>query len=143
MKLVVDANILFTSMIKESSTAELLLSDKLNLFAPEFLFDEFTKYEQYILEKTNRSKEDFAQYLNILKEIIEIIPQNIIRPFIEKAEKFSPDPKDSVYIACALAINFKLWSNDKRLKESQEKIEVVTTEELINKVGIIKKEKQN
>ena len=72
MKLVVDANILFASMIKDSLTAELLLSDKLNLFAPEFLFDEFTKYEEYILKKTNRSKEDFAQYLNILKEEIGV-----------------------------------------------------------------------
>lgn len=141
MKLVVDANILFASMIKESLTAELLLSDKLNLFAPEFLFDEFTKYEEYILEKTNRSKEDFAQYLNILKEEIEIIPQNVITPFIEKVEKSSPDPKDTVYLACALSIDSKIWSNDKRLKESQEEIEVITTEELINKVRFIKKEK--
>jgi len=52
LKLVVDANILFAALIKESFTAELLLSDKLNFFAPEFLFDEFGKYENYILEKT-------------------------------------------------------------------------------------------
>ncbi|NVM37895.1 MAG: hypothetical protein HWN81_20045 [Candidatus Lokiarchaeota archaeon] len=139
MKLVVDANNLFASMIKESLTAELLLSDKLNLFAPEFLFDEFTKYEEYILEKTNRSKEDFAQYLNIFKEEIEIIPQNVITLFIEKVEKFTPDPKDTVYLACALAIDSKIWSKDKRLKEGQEEIEVITTEELINKVRFIKK----
>ena len=138
MKLVVDANILFASLIKNSLTAELLLSDKLNLFAPEFLFDEFIKYEVYILEKTNRSKEDFAQYLNILKEEIEIVPQNLITPYIERAEKFSPDPKDTVYLACALAIESKIWSNDKRLKEGQKEIEVITTEELINNVGFIK-----
>jgi predicted nucleic acid-binding protein len=96
--LIIDANILFASIIKDSSTAELLISDKLYLYAPEFLFDEFTKYERYILEKTNRSKEDFDQYLKILKEEIEIIPEKVITPFIEKAEKFSPDPKDTVYL---------------------------------------------
>ena len=85
MKLVVDANVLFASMIKESFTAELLLSDKLSLFAPEFLFDEFKKYEVYILEKTNRSKEDFEQFLDILMEVIEIVPQNILLSII-----FSP-----------------------------------------------------
>ena len=138
MKLVVDANILFASMIKESLTAELILSDKLNLFAPEFLFDEFKKYEEYILEKTNRSKEDFAQYLNILKEEIEIVPQNLITPYIERAEKFSPDPKDTVYLACALTIDSIIWSNDKKLREGQKEIEVITTEELINKVGSVK-----
>ncbi len=135
MKLVVDANILFASLIKNSLTAELLLSDKLNLFAPEFLFDEFIKYEVYILEKTNRSMEDFAQYLNILKEEIEIVPQNLITPYIERAERFSPDPKDTVYLACALAIDSKIWSNDKKLKEGQEEIDIITTGELIIKVG--------
>jgi len=135
---VIDANILFASLIKDSSTAELLLSDKLNLFAPEFLFDEFLKYEQYILEKTNRSREDFELYLNILREAITIIPQNIITPFIEEAEKISPDPKDSVYLACALVINSKIWSNDKKLKVDQEKIKVITTEELVHIIRFVK-----
>jgi len=135
---VVDANILFASLIKNSLTAELLLSDKLILFAPEFLFDEFLKYEQYILEKTNRSKEDFEHFLSILRLEIEIIPQNSITSFIGEAEKFSPDPKDTVYLACALAINSKIWSNDKKLKEDQEKIEVINTEELIQIVRFVK-----
>ena len=138
MKLVIDANILFASLIKNSLTAELLLSDKLNLYAPELLFDEFLKYEKYILEKTNRSKEDFEQYFNILREEIEIIPQSVITHFIEEVEKFSPDEKDTVYLACALAVGSKIWSNDKRLKEDQKEVEVITTEELIHKVGFIK-----
>jgi len=139
--LVVDANILFASMIKDSLTAELLLSDKLSLFAPEFLFDEFIKYREYILDKTNRSKEDFELFLKILMEVIRIIPQEMILPFIEKVEKYSPDPKDTIYLACALVIDAKIWSNDKELKEGQKKIEVITTDELIKEVGFIKKQK--
>jgi len=141
LKLVVDANILFASMIKDSLTAELLLSDKLSLFAPEFLFDEFIKYREYILDKTNRSKEDFELFLKILMEVIRIIPQEMILPFIEKVEKYSPDPKDTIYLACALVIDAKIWSNDKELKEGQKKIEVITTDELIKEVGFIKKQK--
>lgn len=138
MKLVVDANILFASLIRDSLTAELLLSDKLTLIAPEFLLEEFSKYEPYILEKSNRSKEDFNQFLSILREEIEIIPQKGIEPFIQKAEKFSPDPKDTIYLACALTVDAKIWSNDKRLKEDQEEIEVITTKELIAKTGFVK-----
>jgi len=141
LKLVIDANILFASLIKDSLTAELLLSDKLSLFAPEFLFDEFKKYEAYILEKTNRSKEEFEQFLDILIEVKEIVPQNMITPFIEKVEQFSPDPKDTVYLTSALVIDSKIWSNDKKLKEGQKEIEVITTEELIEEVGFIKKQK--
>ena len=91
------------------------------------------------MDKTDRSKEAFAQYLDLLKEEIEIIPHNIIIPYIEKAEKISPDPKDSVYLACALATDSKIWSNDKKLKEGQKEIEVIITDDLISRIGIVKK----
>ena len=138
MKLVVDANILFAALIKEGSTAELLISDKLQLFAPEFLFTEFTKYKELILKKTHRSHEEFNQLLDILKEQIIIVPKKQIRAFIDKTEKISPDPKDTVYLALALALKSNIWSNDKRLKQGQEKITVFSTEELIEKTNILK-----
>jgi predicted nucleic acid-binding protein len=138
MKLVVDANILFAALIKKGSTAELLISDKLQLFAPEFLFTEFTKYEELILKKTHRSHEEFNQLLEILKEQITVVPKKKIIPFIDKAEKISPDPKDTVYLALAFALKSNIWSNDKRLKQGQEKITVFTTEELIEKTNLLK-----
>ncbi|MBN2156701.1 MAG: hypothetical protein JW776_11730 [Candidatus Lokiarchaeota archaeon] len=45
----------------------------LNLFTPKFLFSEFSKYKWVILEKTQRSKEDFRNFLTILKEKIQVI----------------------------------------------------------------------
>ena len=58
MRLVIDANILFATLIKNSLTAKLLLNDKLKFYAPEFLFEEFAKYEDYLLNKTHRTKEN-------------------------------------------------------------------------------------
>jgi len=138
MKLVVDANILFAALIKEGSTAELLISDKLQLFAPKFLFEEFAKYEELILKKTHRSNEEFTQFLELLKDQIVIVPKKEIAPFIDKAEKISPDPKDTVYLALALALKSNVWSNDKKLKEGQNKINVLSTEELIEKTNLLK-----
>jgi len=138
MRLVVDANILFAALIKEGSTAELLISDKLQLFAPEFLFSEFTKYEELILKKTHRSNEEFNEFLELLKEQITIVPKKEITPFIDKAEKISPDPKDTVYLALAFALKSNVWSNDKKLKEGQNKIIVLSTEELIEKTNLLK-----
>jgi len=138
MKLVVDANILFAALIKEGSTAELLISDKLHLFAPEFLFEEFSKYEELILKKTHRSNEEFNQFLDLLKDQITIVPKKEITPFIDKAEKISPDPKDTIYLALALALKSNVWSNDKKLKEGQNKINVLSTEELIEKTNLLK-----
>lgn len=142
MKLVVDANILFAALIKEGSTAEVLISDKIELFAPEFLFEEFSKYEEFILKKTHRSKEEFSLFLDLLRDQIIIIPQGIITPFLNEAEKFSPDPKDTVYLALALALNSNIWSNDRKLKERQNKVNIYSTEELIKEVNILKKNKK-
>ncbi len=138
MKLVVDANILFAALIKESSTAELLISDKLQPFAPEFLFTEFSKYEDLILRKAQRTKEEFYQFLEILKEQITIVPKKEIIPYMEKAERISPDPKDTVYLALAFALKSDIWSNDKKLKEKQTEINVYSTKELIEKTNLLK-----
>ena len=48
MDLVIDANILFAALIKESVTSELIFKNTLHLYAPEFLFSEFEKYKEVI-----------------------------------------------------------------------------------------------
>ena len=139
--MVIDANIIFAALIKEGLTAELIISDELQLFAPEFLLEEISKYQDQIFEKTHRSKEEFEIFVQILNEYITFIPQKNINPFLEKANLFSPDPKDSVYLALALALKSAVWSNDKKLKEEQVQVKVLSTEDLINKTKILKKNK--
>ena len=70
MDLVIDANILFAVCIAEGKTEELLFSEDLHLFAPEFLFEEFEKYRELILQKTKRPKKEFDKFLEILKSKI-------------------------------------------------------------------------
>ena len=130
MDLVIDANILFAALIKESVTKELILSNGINLFAPEFLFEEFYKYKEEILKKTNRSLEEFDEIFMILTNIITLIPEEEFCLFLEKARSISPDENDSVYFALALKLNCAIWSNDKKLK-NQDKIRVYSTQDLI------------
>ncbi|MBD3211283.1 MAG: hypothetical protein GF311_01650 [Candidatus Lokiarchaeota archaeon] len=104
MKFVIDANILFATLIKDGKTAELLINDKLQLFAPEFLFEEFAKYESLILKKTHPSHDEFQSYLKLLKDLIIFIPRKEITPFLDKVQEISPDPKDTVYLALAFAL---------------------------------------
>lgn len=131
MDLVIDANILFAALIKESVTKELILSNGINLFAPEFLFEEFYKYKEEILKKTNRSLEEFNEIFMILTNIITLIPEEEFSLFLEKAKSISPDENDSVYFALALKLNCAIWSNDKKLK-NQNRVEVLNTEEIFN-----------
>jgi predicted nucleic acid-binding protein len=44
MDLIVDANILIAALIKQSTTAELMLEDSIHLYAPEFLLDKVKFY---------------------------------------------------------------------------------------------------
>ena len=52
MELVVDANILFSALINEGTTRELMLNDELVLFAPEYIIDEFLEHIIELERKT-------------------------------------------------------------------------------------------
>ena len=129
MDLVIDSNILFAALLKESGTSDILFKHR--LYAPEFIFEEFNKYKEYLKDKTKRSEENFNELFDLFERNAILIPKEEIDPFIEKAEKISPDAKDVPYLALALKLRCGLWSNDRSLKEKQSVIQVYSTEELI------------
>jgi putative PIN family toxin of toxin-antitoxin system len=130
MILVVDANILFSALIKDSSTAKLLFEESLNLCTSEFIIQEFFKYEDMILKKTHRTKEQFIQIMHMLKDIITVVPKEEYSDFMSEAESISPDEKDTLYFALALKFRCGIWSNDKRLR-TQDKIKVYSTNDVM------------
>jgi len=130
MILVIDANILFSALIKNSLTAELIFEEDLLLYTPEFIVEEFLKYEDLILKKTSRTKEEFIGIMHILREIITVIPKEEYSEFMKEAEIISPDEKDVMYFALTLKLKCGIWSNDKKLKE-QDKIKIYSTKEIL------------
>lgn len=135
MLLVVDANVLFAAMIKEGDTAEVLVSEQLRLITPEFVLSEFEKHKDEILLKTHRTSVDFAKFLYILENRIEVIPSTEIKPFLRDAESIiHVHPKDVPYFALALKYDCAIWSNEKRLKEHQKRIKVYNTAELLSQL---------
>ena len=131
MDLVVDANILFAALIKDSVTSELMLHEDMHLYAPEFLLKEFEKYKKLIRKKTNRSKDEFKIAFDVFERRIVLVPYEEIKPFIKKAKGISPDPKDVAYVALALKLHIAIWSNDKDLKNEQNKVSVFSTKDLL------------
>jgi len=128
MHLVLDANILFSVLIKNSYTADLFFKN-LTLYSPDFLIEEFLKYEDLLLNKTHISREDYIKTLHLLNDIVITVPKEDFLSFIDLAKKISPDKKDVLYLALALKLNCPIWSNDKRLKQ-QDEVLVYSTEEL-------------
>ncbi|MDP2717958.1 MAG: PIN domain-containing protein, partial [Candidatus Micrarchaeota archaeon] len=51
MKLVVDANVLFSALIKDGLTRRVWFSPELELLAPEHLLLEFEKYRAFLRKK--------------------------------------------------------------------------------------------
>ena len=130
MELVIDANIVMSALISlEGKTCDLLFSDEIKLFAPEFLFKEFTKHKQEILSKSGLQEENLDLALSIISTRINFIPFPEFEKFISKAKKTCPDPNDTEYFALAIKLGCPIWSNDKELKK-QDFIKIISTPEL-------------
>ena len=137
MLLVVDANVVFSVLIKDGKTFDIFILNRANkrfeFVAPEFLMVEVEKHSREILKKTGLSSEELGKVLDFLEKEIEFVSFEEFAGFFSGAEKISPDPNDVQYFALALKLNGAIWSNDKPLKK-QFAIEVLSTSEVIKLV---------
>ena len=131
MDLVVDANVLFSILIKSGKTEELMLETDLHLFCPEFIFDEFEKYKDEILEKTKRTKKEYDDVFDVIKVKIKTIPNEETEKYMDEARRICPDKKDVDYFALALKMKCAVWSNDKPIKNKQNEVKIYNTEKII------------
>ncbi len=129
INIVVDANVLFSALIKDGLSYALLFSEKFQLFAPEYIFTELEKHKEEILEKTERTTDEFFRLIAIVKRRVNVIALEELVPYIQEAENITPDPDDMIYFALALKLDGVIWSNDKKLKD-QNKIKIYNTNEL-------------
>ena len=129
MDIVIDANILFAALIKEGFSYNIIFSEKFHLFTPEYIFTELDEHKEELIQKTERTAEEFLRLVDILERRITIIPLEEILLYVEEAEKLTPDQDDMAYFALALKLNCAIWSNDKKMKQ-QDRIEVYNTHEL-------------
>ena len=131
MKLVVDANILIATLIKEGFTRELILNEKLSLYVPETIITEFLEHIKEIELKAKVSskllKERAKEILRMAN--IKTIDEENLKNEMFKACEISPDPDDAIYFALAIKLNCPIWSNDKKLKQ-QDIIKIYSTHEL-------------
>jgi len=138
MEIVIDSNIIFSALIKNSKTRKLILEYENYFLFPEYIFFELQNHKNELLKKSQMNKIDFNKLLEILLERVKIIPKSKLLNYKDKAYKIIKDIdiNDIEFIACALAYpNSIIWSDDKALKK-QSKIKIFNTEEII---GILNK----
>jgi len=128
MRLVVDANVLLSALIADAKTRELLVTLEPDLLTPEVIEDELEKYDDLIVEKSGMSMEKVSKFLDLLFQYIEIVPTEELVPEIDRADDAlcDTDPDDVLYLACALARDAAIWSDDSDF-EAQSLVSVYPT----------------
>lgn len=132
MKLVVDANVVISALIADSKTRELIVTLEPDLLTPEFVYEEIENYTELIVEKSGMNPERVAKFVDLLFQYIEVVPASKFYPYIEEADAAigETDPDDVLYVACALAGDAAIWSDDTDFDE-QDVVEVYSTTDVI------------
>lgn len=139
MKIIVDANIVFSGILNSNGKiGDLLINSKrtFNFIAPEFLRYEIKdKYQKLqSISGLNIDQVMEAEY-QICKDITFISEEQINQKYWKEAHNLvhDIDIKDIQYVAYAKQFKCKIWSGDKKLfKGLKEKgfVNMVTTEDV-------------
>ncbi|MFB6125270.1 MAG: PIN domain-containing protein [Halanaeroarchaeum sp.] len=132
MQLVIDANVVISALIADSKSRELIVTLEPNLLTPAFVHEEIGNYEELIVEKSGMGPGRVSQFLDLLFQYIEVVPADDFYPAIEEATAVlgGTDPDDVRYLACAIATDSAIWSDDTDFDE-QELVETYTTSDVI------------
>ena len=133
MKLIIDANVLFASFIKNNLTRAIMLKKPFSFYSPEYLVEEFFEHVEELADKTKISPRILKGKIKELLKLsdMKLVEKRDFEDCLERASKITSDSDDVAYIALALKLNCAIWSNYKKLKE-QNKVKVYSTEELIS-----------
>ena len=140
MILVIDTNIVFSGMLRESITRELLIDSPFTLYAPETMIKEIRKYDDIILKRSELAKEDFEILFRLLTDNINIVEKEHYSERIQEADKLIGhlDKGDVPFLALALTVpNNGIWTDNLCHFGQQEKVKVWTTHDILRVLGKI------
>ena len=118
---IVDANIAFKTLVAGRGDLRSPLSPVVSLrfFAPRFLFVELFKHKDRLLRASRLTEQEILQALYTLVSRIEFVNEADI-PLTTWMEAHrwcrDVDEKDTPYVALALHLEARLWTDDAALK---------------------------
>ena len=133
--MVVDANVLFSALVRDSGTRKILVSGKIRALAPEYLLSELAEHKSEMLSKSALSRDEFDDLVRALLAVVTVIEADSFSMHLKTARRISPDVDDAPYLALCLARRISLWSNDVALGR-QKMVRVHTTADLVAKLGL-------
>jgi predicted nucleic acid-binding protein len=133
LKLVIDANIILSALIRDSITRKILIGSAIEFYAPDYLMEEVEKYISLVSKKNSLSEHENKKVLDILSSYITVVGIEFYKENINEALEIMSniDIKDTPYVALALSFdNDGIWSEDKGFLK-QNKIKVWKTYEIM------------
>ena len=116
MEVAIDSNVLFRTLISRGKILRLLFNNKLKIFAPLKLKEEFIKHKEEILLKSKLSKDRFEMFSTLILKRIIFVPLEEYESFISKARGLLGEhEKDEDFVALCLSKNIKLWTYESLL----------------------------
>ena len=133
MKLVVDANVLFSFFKKDSTARNLITSFEIfELYTPALCIKELSKHKEEICKKSRISEAEFEEEMEYLRLFVGTVPDEEFKDFAGKAKQLLGEHiKDIPYFALALYLNCGIWSNEKRFKR-QFSVKAFSTSDLVS-----------
>lgn len=125
MKIIVDSNIIFSSLLNQhSSISDMLFRKEFDFVMPKYAYIELFKYKEKIIRFSGHNEEEILEILYKLLKNINIFDENMIAPkTLKKAYRLVKDidEKDIIYIALTIEMDGLLWTGDKKLIKGLQK----------------------
>ncbi|MBP6431647.1 MAG: hypothetical protein KA319_07770 [Ferruginibacter sp.] len=121
MVVVIDANILISASLNlKGKIANIIFTNsaKANFVVPTFILAELKENEVKICKESKLTTNEFNKnLLLLLSKIMVINDDEISNSLFKKAFELTKliDPKDTIYIAMAIALNALVWTGDLKL----------------------------
>ena len=121
MKIIVDANIVFSAILNTNiRIAQILIYEnpKFQFYSCDYLQTEILKHREKLLKLTNLSLGELLELENFITHNITFINEHLLpEKLIEETQILlqNIDPFDVPFIALANHLDAKLWTGDKKL----------------------------
>ncbi len=134
MRFVIDTNILISALIRDSTTRKIIKDVVWDFYYPEKSFVEVCKYKSLILKKSKMNEQEYTKLLDNLLEHITLVSDEFMQQGLSKATNLlcKIDPDDVIFLACAIALDLDIWSDDKHFQK-QNRVGVFTTNEFVKR----------
>jgi len=120
MRLVVDTNRIIATLVKDSASRKILLSDKTDFLTIEITKLEIEEHRQELLDKTRLTNEQLNLALSSLFSRVFVLSDIAVESKMDEAREIMDaiDPDDTPFIVLASAVeNDGIWSDDKHFQQ--------------------------